>query len=179
MTPERKGECIDLTPGYRVAIVRTIRKTALVHNVYVPESIDDLVQEVLLRLCKSGTLEKLVTCPEYVDQVTTHAVIDSIRRCRAQKRTVRPWARVDMKDLCGRRPRTPEELLIAREEFRLLIKRCRMRMSKRMLQTLALVHLAGLPRSEVGLRVGLSRAGVDIELHRVRLLGQRLQSREE
>jgi hypothetical protein len=41
------------------------------------------------------------------------------------------------------------------------------------------VHLAGLPRSEVGLRVGLSRAGVDIELHRVRLLGQRLQSREE
>jgi RNA polymerase sigma factor (sigma-70 family) len=180
MAQKCTGESINLTPGHRRGIVRTIRKTVLVNNVHAPESLDDLVQEVLLRLWKCGKLEKLMTSPEYVDQVATHAVIDVIRRCRAQKRTMRPWARVDLKDLCGSRPRTPEELLIAREEFRLLIKRCRMQLSKRMFRTLVLVHLAGLPRSEVGLRLGLSRAGVDIELHRMRRVlrsgGARLQN---
>ena len=168
MTQERTGEVLELTPGHRRGIARTIRRTVLVHNVDVPETVDDLVQEVLLRLWRSGKLGMLTTCPEYVDQVATHSVIDSIRRCRAKKRMVQPWARVDLKDLCGRRPRTPEELLIAQEEFRLLIKRCRMRLSKRMFQALVLVHLAGLPRCEVGLQLGLSRAGVDIELHRMR-----------
>jgi RNA polymerase sigma factor (sigma-70 family) len=129
------------------------------------ECVEDLVQDVLLRLWQFGVLEKLGMCPAYVRRVAERIVIDAIRRRSAQKRRGRSGPE---EELSGNESRTPEELLLEREEVRLLVRRCRLSMSKRLFQTFALVYLAGLPGQEVRRVVGLSRPGLYTALYRIR-----------
>jgi RNA polymerase sigma factor (sigma-70 family) len=176
ISPEARE--LAVTAGHRARIGNTIRRTATrCHLSLSPESTDDLIQDVLLRLWQSGAQEKLETCPAYVRRVAERTVFDTMRNRLAQKRMVRPEARPDIQRLCGKQTRTPEEMLLIREEFRVLVEWCRMQMSARLFQTFCLVHLAGLPRREVGRLVGLSREGVDNALYRARQVLQRKDER--
>jgi RNA polymerase sigma factor (sigma-70 family) len=168
---------LAITAGHRARIGNTIRRTATrCHLSLSPESTDDLIQDVLLRLWQSGAHEKLETSPAYVRRVAECTVFDTMRNRLAQKRMVRPEAHPDIQRLCGKRARTPEEVLLIREEFRVLVEWCRMQMSARLFRAFCLVHLAGLPRREVGRLVGLSREGVDNALYRARRV---LQGKDE
>lgn len=86
------------------------------------ESIEDLLQEVLLRLWKSGREEKLRDCPTYVKRVAASAVVDLVRRETSQKR--RPGAaKCDPGTYLYRSARTPEEIVLAREEALRVLRR--------------------------------------------------------
>lgn len=103
------------TPSELGAVRRGIQKTAVRLNQRLSrESIEDLMQEVLLRLWRSGAESKLRDCPAYVGRVVTSTLIDMVREQSAQKRkgvtTLDPGTRLH------RRTRTPEEILLAREE---------------------------------------------------------------
>lgn len=80
------------------------------------ECVEDLMQEVLLRLWRSGAQDRLRDSPSYVRRVAANATIDTLRRQSATKRRM-PTA----KQLSWLLPQTPEEILMAREEAYLVL----------------------------------------------------------
>jgi DNA-directed RNA polymerase specialized sigma24 family protein len=105
------------TPAQLASIRRTIRLTAARFNQWLSsDCVQDLVQEVLLRLWKCGMEEKLNTRPGYVHRVAANVAIDELRRRGAKKRDVRRTVRLDVEVLRLPSPPTPEEILIEREE---------------------------------------------------------------
>ncbi len=152
----------------RADIRQSVQSTATMCGVRLSaECVEDLVQDVLLRLWQFGVLGKLGTCPAYVRRVAERTVIDAIRRRSAQKRRARVGP-LEAAGLSGTESRTPEEIVLEREEVRLLVRTCRTIMSKGLFQTFALVYLAGLPGQEVRQVIGLSRAGLYTALYRIR-----------
>lgn len=109
------------TPAQLAAIRRTVTATAARFGRRLsPECIEDLVQEVFLGLWKSRAEDKLLCLP-YVRQVAANVTIDSLRRQGAQKRR---WSRhmgPDLENMLWQPSRTPEEVLIEREEAQELL----------------------------------------------------------
>jgi DNA-directed RNA polymerase specialized sigma24 family protein len=109
------------TPEHLMAIRRTLTTTAARFGRRLsPECIEDLVQEVFLRLWKSRAEDKL-NCLSYVRQVAANVTVDSLRRQGAQKRR---WCRhmgPDLEKVLWRPSRTPEEVLIEREKAKQLL----------------------------------------------------------
>jgi DNA-directed RNA polymerase specialized sigma24 family protein len=109
------------TPAHLAAIRRAITTTAARFGQWLsPECIEDLAQEVFLRLWKSRVEDKL-HCLPYVRQVAANVTIDLLRRQGAQKRR---WSRhlsPDLEKALWQPPRTPEEVLIEREEAQQLL----------------------------------------------------------
>lgn len=110
------------TPGQFVVIQRAISKTvrSFGHRLS-PECVEDLVQDVFLRLWKSRAEDKL-NCLPYVRRVAANVTIDLLRRQSAQKRRTRRTMRVDVEKVFWRASRTPEDVLIEREEARQLLE---------------------------------------------------------
>lgn len=105
------------TSAQLAAIRRTIRTSAARFNQRLsPECVQDLMQEVLLRLWRAGMEAKLNDRPGYVHRVAANVTVDELRRRGAKKRDVRRTVVVDMERLPLRSPPTPEEILIEREE---------------------------------------------------------------
>src|SRR5688572_28795813 len=73
------------TPEQLAAIRRTITATAARFGRLSPEYIEDLVQEVFLRLWTSRAEDKL-HCLPYLRRVAANVTIDWLRRQSAQKR---------------------------------------------------------------------------------------------
>lgn len=107
---------ITPTPGQLVVIERSITKTArsFGHRLS-PECVEDLVQEVFLRLWKSRAEGKLA-CVPFVRRVAANVTIDSLRQRGAKKRRVRRTLSLQAEMARWRSSRTPEEILIEREE---------------------------------------------------------------
>jgi RNA polymerase sigma factor (sigma-70 family) len=109
------------TPEHLTAIRRSITTTAARFGWrLLPECIEDLVQEVFLGLWKSRAEDKL-NCLSYVRRVAANVTIDLLRRQSAQKRR---WSRhmsPDLEKTVWRPSRTPEEVLIEREEAQELL----------------------------------------------------------
>ena len=161
--PERDGR--DIAPTRRdLALIRdSIKKTALRFGERLsPDSIEDLVQDVFLRLWRLGAEKKLVTCPAYVRRVAVNVTIDAIRRTRAKKRTMRS-RRSSVEALYPPTP-NPEEIILAREELRLRLSQCRSLLSRRGYKAFVLVCLVGLARREVSSAVGLKPRTIDTML---------------
>jgi len=114
------------TPGQLVVIQRTITKTAwsFGHRLS-PECVEDLVQEVFLRLWKSRAEAKLV-CVPFVRRVAANVTIDSLRQRGAKKRRIRRTLSLEAEMARWHSHRTPEEALIEREEAQQLIETDRM-----------------------------------------------------
>jgi DNA-directed RNA polymerase specialized sigma24 family protein len=111
---------IVLTAGGRAAIRQRVRSTAAMFGVRLSaECVEDLVQDVLLRLWKHRTKRNLHACLAYVRQVAVNATIDSIRRYGAKKRSA--WRTLGADILLWQPSRTPEEIVIAREEARKIL----------------------------------------------------------
>jgi RNA polymerase sigma factor (sigma-70 family) len=109
------------TPEHLTAIRRSVTATvARFGRRLSPECIEDLVQEVFLGLWKSRAEDKLICLP-YVRRVAANVTIDLLRRQSAQKRR---WSRhmsPDLEKMLCRPSRTPEEVLIEREEAQELL----------------------------------------------------------
>ena len=104
------------TPEHLTAIRRTVTTTAARFGRQLsPECIEDLVQEVFLGLWKSRAEDKL-NCLPYVRQVAANITIDLLRLQSAQKRRWRRDMSPDLEKMLWRPSRTPEEVLIKREE---------------------------------------------------------------
>jgi DNA-directed RNA polymerase specialized sigma24 family protein len=109
------------TPAQLAAIRRTIRLTAARFNQWLSsDCVQDLVQEVLLRLWKCKMEEKLNSRPGYVHRVAANVAIDQLRRRGAKKRDVRRTVSLDVEVMRLPSPPTPEEILSEQEEARLL-----------------------------------------------------------
>jgi DNA-directed RNA polymerase specialized sigma24 family protein len=105
------------TPVQLAAIRRTIMRTATRFHHWLPlECIEDLMQEVLLRLWKSGTEDRIRDCPAYVRRVAENTTIDTLRSQGAKKRRIPTALLFDPRSSPWRPPHTPEEILMAREE---------------------------------------------------------------
>lgn len=104
-------------PSEFAAVRRGIRRTATRLNCRLSrESIEDLMQEVFLRLWKCGTEGKLRDCPAYVGRVAASATIDMLRGQSAKKRRELSVAKLHPKAQPRQHARTPEEIVLAREE---------------------------------------------------------------
>ena len=109
------------TPAHLTAIRRTVTKTAArCGQRLLPECIEDLVQEVFLGLWKSRAEDKL-NCLSYVRRVAANVTFDLLRREGAQKRRWRRHMSPDLEKALWRPSRTPEEVLIEREESQKLL----------------------------------------------------------
>lgn len=105
------------TPSQLAAIRRSIKQTAArFHQWLSIECIEDLMQEVLLRLWRSGAEDRLRNCPAYVRRVAENTTIDTLRRRGAKKRQTFQAAKPVLRASPWQPPHTPEEILIAREE---------------------------------------------------------------
>ncbi len=104
------------TPEHFTAIRRSITTTAARFGWRLsPEYIEDLVQEVFLGLWKSKAEDKL-NCLPYVRRVAANVTVDLLRLQSAQKRRWRRDMSPDLEKMLWRASRTPEEVLIEREE---------------------------------------------------------------
>lgn len=108
-------------PAHLTVIRRTVAITAARFGRRLsPECIEDLVQEVLLGLWKSRAEDKL-NCLPYVRRVAANITVDLLRRECAQKRRWRRQMSPDLEKLLWPPSRTPEEVLIEREEAQQLL----------------------------------------------------------
>jgi len=120
----RAGRRRDMapTPSQVAAIRRMVTKTAATFGQRLsPECVEDLMQEVFLRLWKSKAEDKL-TCLPYVRRVAANVTVDLLRRQRAKKRKARRSMSIDLKRSLWRSSLTPEEVLIEREEAQRLLE---------------------------------------------------------
>lgn len=109
------------TSTHLTAIRRTIATTAARFGQRLsPECIEDLVQEVFLGLWKSRAEDKL-NCLPYVRRVAANVTVDLLRQQGAQKRRWRHHMSPDLEKMLWPPSRTPEEVLIEREEAQQLL----------------------------------------------------------
>jgi RNA polymerase sigma factor (sigma-70 family) len=109
------------TPSQLAAIRHSVRKTAARFEQRLsPECIEDLVQEVLLRLWKYHEEDKLDS-PAYVRRVTENTTIDMLRRRGARKRRACHTEKLDTE--ISQSLQTPEEIVIAREEAEQILEK--------------------------------------------------------
>ena len=109
------------TPAHLAAIRRAVATTAAKFGQRLaPECIEDLVQEVFLGLWKSQAEDKL-NCLPYVRRVAANITVDLLRRQGAQKRRWRRHMSPDLEKILWPPSRTPEEVLIEREEAQQLL----------------------------------------------------------
>ena len=108
-------------PAHLTAIRHAVTTTAARFGQrLLSECIEDLVQEVLLGLWKSRAEDKL-NCLPYVRRVAANITVDLLRRQGAQKRRWRCHLSPDLEKILWPPSRTPEEVLIEREEAQQLI----------------------------------------------------------
>jgi len=109
------------TPEHLTAIRRSVTTTAARFGRRLPpECIEDLVQEVFLGLWKSRAEDKL-NCLPYMRRVAANVTVDLLRRQGAQRRRWRRDMSPDLEKVLWRPSRTPEEVLIEREEAQELL----------------------------------------------------------
>lgn len=110
------------TPAHLETIRRAIVMTATSFGRRLAaECIEDLVQETLLGLWKSKA-EHMLGCVPYVRRVAANVTVDLFRRESAQKRRTRHTMGRDLEAKFWPRSRTPEEMMIEREEAQQLLE---------------------------------------------------------
>lgn len=106
------------TPAHFAAIRRAVISTAAGFRKRLSrECVEDLAQEVFLNLWKARA-EDMLNCLPYVCRVAANVTIDLLRRQGAKKRTARRGISLDLEARFWPPSRTPEEILIEREEAR-------------------------------------------------------------
>ena len=159
----------SLSPDLLAGVRRRIRWTAAVRGVRLQDdAVDDLAQDLLLRLWERGVPREVEDFPAYVLRAASNLTIDAVRRDRAKKRETP--ASTD----CGSAvsgpawPATPEQTAIGREGLRHKLAECRSLLSARKYRIFALTYLAGCTNREVAASVGLRPGNVDSILFRLR-----------
>jgi RNA polymerase sigma factor (sigma-70 family) len=143
-----------------------IRSTALKFNERLAfDYVEDLVQEVFLRVWKYQAEDKLSRCTNYIRRMAVNVTIDAILKNRAKKRMggirgAAAWALPST--------HTPEDILLAQEDLRLRLTQCRALLTKRAYRAFVLVCIMGFARKEAASIVGLRPRTIDNILSQVR-----------
>ena len=164
-----------LSPDLLAGIRRRIRWTAAVRGVRLQDdAIDDLAQDLLLRLWERGVPKEVEDFPAYVLRAAANLAIDSVRRGRAKKRETPASLDSESAVLVSTWPATPEQTVIGRDTLRHRLAECRRLFSARQYRIFALSYIAGFTNREIGARDGLRPGSVDATLFRLRrALGRR------
>ena len=158
-----------LSPDLLAGIRRRIRWTAGVRGVRLQDdTIDDLAQDLLLRLWERGVPREVEDFPAYVLRTACNLTIDAVRRGRAKKREAPTSPEGEGSVLLAPWPATPEQTAIGRDTLHQKLAECRRLLSARQYRIFALTYLAGFTNREVGARVGLRPGNVDSILFRLR-----------
>jgi RNA polymerase sigma factor (sigma-70 family) len=155
----------DLLAGIRRRIGWTARRSGVRLQ---PDAIDDLTQDILLRLWQRSVTSAVGDFAAYAFSSASNLTIDSLRRRRAKKRSAPETANGDGAMLVAPWPPTPEQAVIGRDELRHHLARCRRLLSARQYRIFTLIYFAGFTSREVGERIGLHTSSVDSVLHRLR-----------
>jgi RNA polymerase sigma factor (sigma-70 family) len=158
-----------LSPALLAGIRRRIAWTARAKGARLrADAIDDLVQELLLRLWVRGFRGEVASFPAYALRAAGNLTIETLCRRRARKRQA-PTARDDESAaLLAPWPSTPEQIAIDRDALRQALADCRHLLSARDYRIFTLFYVAGFTGREVAARVGLKPSSVDSVLHRLR-----------
>lgn len=158
-----------LSPDLLAGIRRRMRWTAALWGVHLPgDALDDLAQDLLLRLWERGIPPGVESFPAYALRAAANLTIDAVRRGRAKKREAPTSTAGESAVLGSRWPPTPEQTAIDRDSLRHQLPECRRLLSVRQYQVFALIYLAGFTKEEVGARLGLCPGSVQTILARLR-----------
>ncbi|HEX4952689.1 MAG TPA: sigma-70 family RNA polymerase sigma factor [Thermoanaerobaculia bacterium] len=145
-----------LSPDLLAGIRRRMRWTAAQWGARLPgDALDDLLQDLLLRLWERGIPPEVESFPAYALRAASNLTIDAVRRGRAKKREVPTSTAGEWVALGSTWPPTPEQTAIGRDSLRQQLTECRRLLSARQYQVFALIYLAGFTQQEVGARMGL------------------------
>ncbi len=124
--------------------------------------VDDLVQEVFLRIVRRGDSHQLDQFEGYVFQTAASVIKDRFRRRRARMSD----SHVAFEpDLHGQSDISPEQTVLAREALR-STTRAIMSLPERTRTIFVLRRLEGLSHPEIARRLGLSLSTVEKHIHR-------------
>ncbi len=159
----------SLSPDLLASIRRLIRWTAAIRGIRLQhDAVDDLTQDLLLRLWERGVPREVEDFPAYVLRAAGNLTIDAVRRGRAKKREAPTSTEGESAVLVPSWPATPEQKLIGRDTLHHRLAECRRLLSARQYRIFALTYLAGFTNREVGAREGLRPGSVDATLFRLR-----------
>ena len=159
----------SLSPDLLASVRWCIRWTAAVRGVCLQEdAIDDLAQDLLLRLWERGVPREVEDFPAYVLRAASNLTIDAVRRGRAKKREASTSTDGERGLLGPSWPHTPEQTAIGRDTLHHKLAECRRLLSTRQYRILVLTYLGGFTKCEVGAREGLRPGTVDAALFRLR-----------
>ena len=159
----------SLSPDLLGSIRRLIRWTAEVRGIRLQEdAIDDLAQDLLLRLWERGVPREVEDFPAYVLRAASNLTIDAVRRGRARKREAPAATDRESAVLGPAWPATPEQTVIGRDALGHRLAECRRLLSARQYRIFALTYLAGFTNREIGARESLRPGTVDSILFRLR-----------
>jgi RNA polymerase sigma factor (sigma-70 family) len=158
-----------LSPDLLAGIRRRIGWTARCSGVRLQaDAIDDLTQDLLLRLWERGVTSAVGDFRAYALCCAGNLTIDTLRRRGAKKRSAPGTANGNGAELLPNWPATPEETAIGRDELRHQLAACRRLLSARQYRIFKLIYVAGYTSREVGERIGLETSSVDSILFRLR-----------
>lgn len=159
----------SLSPDLLASIRRLIRWTAAVRGVRLQDdAIDDLAQDLLLRLWERGVPREVEDFPAYVLRAASNLTIDAVRRGRAKKRESPASTNGESAVLGPCWPATAEQTAIGRDTLHQRLAECRRLLSARQYRIFALTYIAGFTNREVAAKVGLRPGNVDSILFRLR-----------
>ena len=158
-----------LSADLLTSIRRRIRWTAAVRGVRLQDdAVDDLTQDLLLRLWERGVPGEIEDFTAYVLRAAANLTIDTVRRGRAKKREAPSSTTDESAASVSTWPATPEQTAIGRDALRQKLADCRRLLSARQYRIFTLSYIAGFTNREVGAREGMRPDSVDATLFRLR-----------
>lgn len=146
-----KRRTMALSPVHLNAVRGTVAATVARFGMKLPlECVEDAIQETFLNLWRSRA-ERMLDCLPYVRRAAANAAIDLLRRQGAQKRSQHLGETFDIVQALWQPPRTPEDILVEREEaYRLCTEDrvLRKRVERLMRQYARAVGTTASPRQE-------------------------------
>jgi DNA-directed RNA polymerase specialized sigma24 family protein len=110
-----------LSPVYLHAVRGAVAATAARFGTRLPpESIEEVMQDTLLNLWRSKA-ERMLDCLPYMRRAAANTAIDFLRREGAQKRSLHRHETFDLVQTLWQPLRTPEEILMERQEAHQLL----------------------------------------------------------
>src|SRR4051812_28596790 len=121
ISPKAKRRTMALSPAHLHAMRGAVAATAARFGTRLPpEYIEEVMQDTFLNLWRSKA-ERMLECLPYIRQAAVNTAIDFLRREGAQKRSLGHFETFDLVRALWQPPRTPEEILMERQEARQLL----------------------------------------------------------
>lgn len=146
-----------------------VRGTARAFGVYLQEEdVEDMTQDVLLRLWERPPRRAAKHRRAYVCRVARNLTVDTLRFQSAAKRSAALTVPPDEASGIGERTADSLTRLIHRDELQQRLSGCRAHLSDKRLRIFLLVYLNGLNSKEAARLTKQSVSSIDSAIHRAR-----------